>query len=509
MQTIRHALPLRGHVCYFDQCLRDLHQRRHHILPIYFFPLLLIIQVFPCFAQEHPNNKVDRLIQLPNKLFGKIDREAGKMESELDRETEKYLKKLERQEQTLRKKMAKENKAAAEDIFGGSDSLYASLRHQLSDSVIANSKNNYYAGHLDSLRTSLHFINQHSVPISLGNTPSYPDINKASSSLKILQNKFNQSDAIRRTIQQRKEYLKAKFQSLGMVKELKKYRQQVYYYQQQVEEYRNMLNDPEKLGAEVLKEVTKIPAFANFFQQNSQLAALFPMPANYGTVQSLAGLQTRAQIQQLVQGQISTAGAQNMVQQNIQQAQGLFNQFKEKITKLGNSGGDVDMPDFKPNPQKTKAFLQRLEYGTTIQTQHANYYFPTTTDMALTVGYRFNDKLILGFGASYKMGWGKDFQHVAISNQGMGIRSYGEWKLKGTFYASGGFEYNYQQPFSGMQEISSLHDWTKSGLIGISKIISVKSKVFKKTKVQLLWDFLSYYQQPVTNPLKFRVGYNF
>jgi hypothetical protein len=51
--------------------------------------------------------------------------------------------------------------------------------------------------------------------------------------------------------------------------------------------------------------------------------------------------------------------------------------------------------------------------------------------------------------------------------------------------------------------------WQESGLLGISKIISVKSKLFKKTKVQLLWDFLSYQQLPRSQPLKFRVGYNF
>ena len=34
-------------------------------------------------------------------------------------------------------------------------------------------------------------------------------------------------------------------------------------------------------------------------------------------------------------------------------------------------------------------------------------------------------------------------------------------------------------------------------------------KVLKKTKVQFLWDFLSYKQVPQTTPLKFRVGYSF
>ena len=44
-------------------------------------------------------------------------------------------------------------------------------------------------------------------------------------------------------------------------------------------------------------------------------------------------------------------------QQNLQAAQGQLNQLKDKLNKLGsNGGGDMDMPDFKPNQQKTKTF---------------------------------------------------------------------------------------------------------------------------------------------------------
>jgi hypothetical protein len=41
------------------------------------------------------------------------------------------------------------------------------------------------------------------------------------------------------------------------------------------------------------------------------------------------------------------------------------------------------------------------------------------------------------------------------------------------------------------------------------KTVSVKSRVFKKTKLSLLWDFLSYQQMPKIQALVFRVGYIF
>jgi hypothetical protein len=43
----------------------------------------------------------------------------------------------------------------------------------------------------------------------------------------------------------------------------------------------------------------------------------------------------------------------------------------------------------------------------------------------------------------------------------------------------------------------------------MSKIISMKTKLFKKTRLQLFWDFMSYRQVPRAQPVIFRVGYTF
>jgi hypothetical protein len=51
--------------------------------------------------------------------------------------------------------------------------------------------------------------------------------------------------------------------------------------------------------------------------------------------------------------------------------------------------------------------------------------------------------------------------------------------------------------------------WQQSGLLGLSKVFDVKSKFFKKTKLQLLWDFLSYQQVPKTQAVLFRIEYGF
>jgi hypothetical protein len=150
-----------------------------------------------------------------------------------------------------------------------------------------------------------------------------------------------------------------------------------------------------------------------------------------------------------------------------------------------------------------------LEYGANIQSQKASNFFPTTSDIGLSVGYKLNDKSIIGVGASYKMGLGRGWNNLRLSHQGLGLRSYADIKLKGSFWISGGYEQNYKSAFDDFDQLRDRNAWQKSGLIGVSKVVSLKTKLFKKTKVMLLWDFLSYEQVPRTQPIVFRIGYSF
>src|SRR5690606_8024727 len=106
----------------------------------------------------------------------------------------------------------------------------------------------------------------------------------------------------------------------------------------------------------------------------------------------------------------------------------------------------------------------------------------------------------IGVGGSYKVGWGKDIRNIVVTSQGAALRSFIDIKLKGSFFVSGGYEYNYQPAIAvaGNGVDQKELGWTQSGLVGLSKIVSMKTKFFKKTKVQLLYDFLSHQQEPKT-----------
>src|SRR5258708_7107480 len=237
-----------------------------------------------------------------------------------------------------------------------------------------------------------------------------------------------------------------------------------------------------------------------------------PLQSSISQLQALqAKMQAADQVNDLIQGQVAAGGAGGAaaLQSNLQSAESQLDGFKDKLSKLGQGSGDIDMPDFKPNDQKTKTFWKRLEYGTNFQTTRNNAYFPTVTDLGLSVGYRLGNSNVVGVGASYKIGWGNGIRHIALSSNGIGLRSFLDIKIKGSFYLSGGAEYNYETPFSSYQQLKQWQYWTRSGLLAVTKIDSVKSRVFKKTKLQLLLDFLSYSQIPKTQAIIFRLGYNF
>lgn len=476
----------------------------------YILLLMFLLKGFFVEAQEG-SSTLDRVASFPTRFLDKLNKKSEDLEDKLISGSEKALKRLARQEKKMKRKLARKDSAAAEQLFGNVDERYQQLQAKLEAPTQLTQRSGQYLPHLDTLKTSLNFLTQNNE--LLGKSEEVTGkVKEALNSVKGLEGKLDQAADVKKYLRDRKAMLKEQLNRFGLTKELKKYNQQAYYYAEQVNSYKAMLEDPSKLEQKALELVKKLPAFQDFFKKNSELASLFQLQDNYGSMASLAGLQTRSSVQNLIQDRLASGGpnATAILQQNVQAAQAQLSKLKDKLNELGGMGNsEGDLPDFKPNNQKTKSFLQRLEYGTNLQSQRSSNFFPTTTDVGLSVGYKLNDKSIIGIGASYKVGWGQNIRNINVTSEGVGFRSFADYKIKGSFFASGGFEYNYQQPFSSVSVVRDLDDWQKSGLVGISKILSLKSKMFKKTKMQLLWDFLSYQQRPQTQPLKFRVGYNF
>lgn len=440
---------------------------------------------------------------MASKFLNGIGSKFNSLQQNITQKTEQMLDRMEKQEAKLYKKLQKKDSVAAKKLFAQNAAKYQQLRDKLHGADTNNTKLKEYLPHFDTLKSSLAFLEK-----GAANNPQLnKELTAAKAQLQLFENKMQVANEIKRQVRERKQQLNEQLQRFGMGKDLIAINKTAYYYQAQLNEYKSLLNDPKKAEQKAIAALRGSSLFRDFMKKNSLLAQLFKVPDNYGSPESLAGLQTVASVQQLLDQRMAAGGpnAQQMIQQNLQQAQNKLKALKEKINKLGGGSSSMDMPTgFSPNAMRTKSFLQRIEYGLNIQTQKVKGILPTTSDIALTAGYKLNSKSSIGIGASYKLGWGTGIKDIHLTSQGMGLRSYVDIKLKGSIWISGGYEMNYQHAFVKYEELYNIHSWSRSGLVGLTK----KYKIGKKANnMQVLWDFLSYSQAPRTEAIKFRIGY--
>ena len=444
--------------------------------------------------------------KLSEKYIQDLGSRSAEYQAQMQQGTEKYLEKLNAQELILQKQLSKINSGEADRIFNRSQQAYDKIQNDLKNNSenILRPMGKYVPG-IDSAITSLKFLQQSGINSGkLG--ANVAQVKAAMSKVQALEDQFKKTDNVEDFIKQREQYLQQQLSSYSLPG-LQQYKQQAAYYGQEMQELKQDWDDPSRAEAKARDLLNKLPAFQNFMKKNSMIAGLFNIPDDYST-SGIAGLQTRDQVQKLMQEKMQMMGPNGAqtAQQNIGDAQSALTSLRNK---LNQGSSELAMPDGQGNNQHTKTLFKRLEYGINVQSSMASGYYPQSTAFAGTVGYKLNDKSVIGVGLSYNVGWGTDIHHIHISNQGIGIRSYMDVQLKGSFYASGGFEKNYNKVFTSLNQVVAGNFWQNSGLIGISKIVSMKGNFMKKTKVQLLWDFLSYYQIPRTQPFVFRVGYNF
>ena len=478
----------------------------------------MVVVICSLFNSAHAQDLTqapDKVLSLPGRWLHKMQSRITSLNQQLTKQTDEYLQQMAAQEKRLQQKLSRVDSTAAKTLFAGSAQRYAGLARQLAADTGSRvrSFSGAYQPYLDSLHGSLAFLQQHPELLK-ESSAKLAQLQKTSSQLQAYEAKMQDADKIKGYLQQRKQQLASyisghvNLQSM-LAKPYAGINREVYYYSQQLRGYKELWTNPDELVQRALTFLNQRADFQSFMKTHSSLGSLFQVPGSYGSSQGLAGLQTKEAVASQVQGKVSPNGAAGMaaLQSNLQTAQTALDDYKQKLGALGAGNGDADMPNFKPNDQHTKTFWGRLEYGFNFQTTRTSYYFPTVTDLGVSLGYKLGHSNVVGVGASYKLGWGNGIQDITLSSQGIGLRSFLQIKIKGSFSATGGFEYNYTTPFPAFSQLPRIQDWTKSGLIGVTKTITTKGRVLKKTNLSLLWDFLSYGQSPPTQPLLFRVGY--
>lgn len=487
-----------------------------HYLVILLAAMLVLFCSTPCDAQTGvlADSSIEKATDVSAKALRGIDKYYEKTTNAIDKQTAKMLARMQRKELKLQKSLEHIDSAKAKQLFDHTQANYQQLQQKLqSKAQSATHPLEEYMPKLDSMETALNFLSKPGTAFGGISPDKLQKIQAVSGNMKVLQDKLQVANEAQQFIKEREAYLKQQLQNTSLYKSLMGVNKEVYYYQQRLIQYKALLNDPEKLSEQILSTVSTLPAFQKFFLKNSYLSQLFRMPGADVPGTAIAGLQTRAGVQSVLNQRLNAGAAgaggnpQQYFQQQLQSAQSQLQSIKDKLNKLGGGNSDMEMPNFRPNTQRTKSFFQRLEYSFNIQSQAGTGILPARSDLAVLVGYKFSDNKTAGIGASYNLGLGHGFNHIKFTNEGVGIRGFVDVKVKGSIWVSGGYEYTYYQRFAKLSDIANFDTWQKSALLGISKKYSIGKN--RQGNIQLLYDFLAEKQIPRGQSLKFRLGYTF
>lgn len=470
------------------------------------FLLVFCFYTVSAFSQDRGVD--NEILGFPEKFVSKIDRKAKKMDNKILKFANKSFKKFKNLERELETKLQEKDSILAKGLFNDKNDLSGIFQNDFFLGRKNNSISSGYISFIDSIASSLNFISDTKNVFSMSEG-HVDQLNKAKESISAVKEQLLNAAEIEKMILVRKNSLNEKLRNHDMGKELSKYQKQLHYYSARIKEYKSLLQEPCRIERETLKQLNKLPAFQRFMKENSQLAQIFRLPEGYGDPSDLKGLQGRIEVINIIHSRSASYSMNNFgnFQTINKELKKSLQNIEEKFKDLGVFNNETDFPDFKPNSEKTKLFFRRIEYGLNIQSVKRNSFLPATTDIAATAGYKLNQRSIIGIGISYKIGWGENFWKLSLSHQGLGLRSFIDYQLKGNLYLTGGYEKNYRSTFKDIENLKDLDRWQQSALIGLMKKYKIKSGF--KGNVQILFDFFHKENPPFNSPLIFRMGYNF
>ncbi len=444
---------------------------------------------------------------LPAKYLDQVSAKADKYYKQVASKTEKTLEKLVKWEDKIKGLLEKVSPETVTRLFGNNQLTFKTLLQQYNEGkIITDGYVVQYNDYRDKLNNTLKYVEEKKTEL---NKKLITPLNNARQKVAEVEKQIKSTEAMDRIIKERKKQLMQQaLQYIGKSKYLQKISKESYYYFEAVKNYKEIFADSKKAEELAIKLLKKIPGFNEFIEKNSLLASLFGSPGGGGNPNGTIGLlQSRLSVQMTAQTQLRAAGPnpQQIFQQAMQTARGQINELKQQIAKYGGGGSDFEVPDFKPNQQKAKTFFQKIELSANIQSSKHNNFFPVSSDIGFSAGYKPNNKMIVGIGGAYKIGWGSGLSNIQITHQGVGLRSFLDWKLKGNLFISSGYEQNYFVEIRSIEQLRDYSSWKSSALLGIAKKYNIGKK--RKGEMKVLYDFFSQTKVPKTSAVLFRVGF--
>ena len=435
-----------------------------------------------------------------SKLVIRSSKQVEKSLNDITEKSDKLLTESDRQIQAIVSQVEKIDKRIASEM---TDMLKALSTKDLviKNDLIPQGFQGEYLPYLDSAVGMISFIANKGSEIE--------GLAEALNKVKSFQKEISKAQELQKQLQQKvaliDQFLKSHQQKLLKIQgKLNKLNTTVAEYSSKIRTIKESFRNPSKIQEQALAMLSKNKQFAEFMKQHSFLSGLFPGSSSPTNTDKSIGLLSRSILNEQIGKRLNSSLEQ-------------IAPIAAKMSASNNGSGGEDplkaltgsIPCNTFRTPKMESGERKYEFGFTLQTTRVSSIYPSMADFALTAGYNIQKKLSIGGGISYKMGMGTGINNIKITNQGLGFRSYADYKWKKTFFLTAGFEMNYMKPFSELRTIAIIDKWTSSGLIGVTKKIDFSSSFVKSMRIQLFWDFLAQGRMVQTQPVLFRIGYTF
>src|SRR6186713_546832 len=186
--------------------------------------------------------------QISLQYLDDADKDLSRLDKRLNGQTEKYLRGVAKEESRLKAKLQKIDSNSANSLFGNVQERYRRLETGLSEPGTGLAKNaTSYIPSLDTLKNTLIFLqtNKDLVHVPPGITDAR--LRATIARARALQDKVNAAGDLKNTLDQRRQYLSQELGKYGLTRNLSAMNKQVYYYKQQLSDWKATLKDPSRL----------------------------------------------------------------------------------------------------------------------------------------------------------------------------------------------------------------------------------------------------------------------
>lgn len=461
-----------------------------------------------------------------------------KLTARIKKANDHYLEDFIKRQNALLESLCTINELGAEAMM--QDALYSHKRFENTCDREKNYEPGLYRPEIDTLTLAVSFLDSKSNGEG-GNClcPHLKSVKAASENLKL---ELKRSELITNYIQERTNYLTRTLADTPFAQfQMNSISHSLHYYKAQIAEFNAIFADRSKIENLIFSKLLANSQFSAFVNAQGQLAlpnTVNATPAKLSISQLLAEAPkattditsailsksdvNRVEIKELVTdaGTDMLSGLDSLGSKSLDLVE---DTERDSLSTKGHVQNEIVKKNkekvWKPNPLKTKRFIDRLNWGLNFQADRRNNLFPLSGTLAINTSYQVHRNANIGMASSYIIGFSR---YVPFTNEqipvirsfqsnGINFRSFIDFKLRGAIYFQCNLEKNYRKGSYTSRDYSLFdlrsYDFQSTSFLGGLKIKYPSSNKLSKPTLEILYDFLSPKNgQPA---LVFRVGVEF